>query len=156
MARRVALAATLAASLAAFSCDSEEGSSGSGTQASAASSSASGAGGGDPTPAESCTKPGDKGNDKGVGEYCTPGGDECDNFPEAPLCLATVGQDQWFCTRIGCKAGDDCGEAAVCLIEPDGSACVPNRCLDDGVGGSGGGGNPGAGGGGGAGGAGGG
>ena len=66
----------------------------------------------DPTPAESCVRPGDVGNDHGVGQYCTPAGSECLGFDLAPLCLAQVGQDQWFCTRIGCDANTDCGQGA--------------------------------------------
>lgn len=88
----------------------------------------------DPTPAESCVRPGDVGNNLGVGQYCTPAGSECAGFDLAPLCLASVGQDQWFCTRIGCDATTDCGEGAGCLIQPDGSACVPCRCEASGIG----------------------
>jgi hypothetical protein len=84
----------------------------------------------DPTPARSCVKLGDHGNDKGVGEYCTPAGSECEAFPEAGVCLAKVGQDQWFCTRIFCDDDVQCGTAATCLDDPEGSACVPDRCLD--------------------------
>jgi hypothetical protein len=83
------------------------------------------------TPDESCVRPGDKGNDKGVGTYCTPLGKECDAFPGAPLCLADVGQKQWMCSRIGCTTNDQCGKDATCYKDPDGSGCVPNRCLDD-------------------------
>jgi hypothetical protein len=62
-----------------------------------------------------------------------------------------VGQDQWMCTRIGCNAMTDCGEGAGCLIETMGSACVPCRCDDRGIGCSGAGGAGGTGGAGGAG-----
>jgi hypothetical protein len=88
----------------------------------------------DPTPAESCVRPGDHGNDVGTGEYCTPGGGQCGDFDLAPLCLADVGQDQWFCTRIGCDAQTNCGTGAGCLIETGGSACVPCRCDARGLG----------------------
>lgn len=88
----------------------------------------------DPTPAESCVRPGDVGNNVGVGTYCTPEGGECAPFDLAPLCLATVGQEQWFCTRIGCDATTNCGEGAGCLIEAEGSACVPCRCDSRGLG----------------------
>jgi len=88
----------------------------------------------DPTPAASCVRPGDVGNNNGVGQYCTPAGTECAGFDRAPLCLAAVGQDQWFCTRIGCDATTDCGEGAGCLIDPQGSACVPCRCDASGIG----------------------
>jgi hypothetical protein len=88
----------------------------------------------DPTPAESCVQRGDHGNNVGVGEYCTPSGSECAGFDLAPLCLAAVGQDQWFCTRIGCDATTNCGEGAGCLIETQGSACVPCRCDSRGIG----------------------
>ena len=95
---------------------------------------AGGSGGADPTPEASCVRPGDKGNDVGVGEYCSPFGRQCLAFPGAPLCLADVGQDQWMCTRISCDATTDCGEGAGCLIEKDGSACVPCRCDPRGIG----------------------
>lgn len=88
-----------------------------------------GHGGHDPTPPESCVKPGDKGNEKGVGEYCSPGGQQCFQFAEAGLCLADVGQDQWFCTRLGCTTDADCGTDATCYMDAQ-NACVPNRCLD--------------------------
>jgi hypothetical protein len=111
-------------------CGSDEPKPGSATS----SSSGTGGSGGDPTPADSCVRPGDKGNVKGVGEYCTPFGGECSAFAGAPLCLADVGQDQWMCTRIGCKVAEDCGEGAGCLITPEGSACVPCRCSNEGLG----------------------
>ena len=88
----------------------------------------------DPTPADSCIRPGDTGNANGVGTYCSPGGGQCSSFDLAPLCLADVGQDQWFCTRIGCDAQTSCGAGAGCLIETDGSACVPCRCDSRGLG----------------------
>jgi hypothetical protein len=89
-------------------------------------------------PPGSCAQPGDVGNSLGIGTFCTPGGGECYDFPGAGLCLADVGQDEWFCTRIGCK--DDpsvCGENVTCYVDAAGSACVPNACLD-GSGGAGG------------------
>jgi hypothetical protein len=88
----------------------------------------------DVTPAESCVRPGDHGNSLGIGEYCTPGGNQCSAFDLAPLCLADVAQDQWFCTRIGCDANTDCGAGAGCLLEAGGSACVPCRCDPRGLG----------------------
>jgi hypothetical protein len=88
----------------------------------------------DPTPAASCVRPGEQGNANGVGQYCTPGGGECAPFDLAPLCLADVAQEQWFCTRIGCDANTNCGEGAGCLIDPGGSACVPCRCDPSGIG----------------------
>ena len=127
-----ALACVALLSVPACSSDDGGGSGGAGTSTTT-SSTGTGAGG-DPTPEESCTHPGDEGNDKGVGEYCTPAGKECSGFAEAPLCLATVGQDQWFCTRIGCSETTDCGEGAGCLVTGDGSACVPCRCDDTGIG----------------------
>jgi hypothetical protein len=87
-------------------------------------------------PAESCVRPGDNGNEKGVGTYCSTLGHECDGFAGAPSCLADLGQKQWMCTRIGCTKDDQCGTGATCLIEKDGSACVPNRCLDKSDGGT--------------------
>jgi hypothetical protein len=82
-------------------------------------------------PGDSCVRPGDMGNDKGVGTYCSPLGHECDGFAGAPSCLADLGQTQWMCTRIGCTMDSQCGSGATCLIEKDGSACVPNRCLEN-------------------------
>lgn len=82
----------------------------------------------DPTPAESCVRRGDKGNAIGVGEYCTPQGHQCAGFDGAPICLADVAQDQWFCTRVGCTTDDQCGAGAFCLHNPAGSACVLDRC----------------------------
>jgi hypothetical protein len=119
--------------LATAGCGDDAGD-GSGTSGGAGGETATGGAGGDPTPAESCTHPGDVGNDKGVGQYCTPTGKQCVDFPEAALCLASVGQDQWFCTRINCDETTDCGEGAGCLITGDGSACVPCHCDDGGIG----------------------
>jgi hypothetical protein len=114
---------------------SDDSKSGSGGSSGTGGSTGGGGGsGGKQTPPGSCVQPGDKGNDKGVGEYCTPAGTECNNFPEAPLCLASVGQDQWMCTRISCTATTDCGQDAGCVITPQGSACVPCRCDPSGVG----------------------
>ena len=81
-----------------------------------------------------CIKAGDPGNDIGVGAFCTPGGGECKAFPLAARCLADVGQDEHFCTRIGCDETTNCGMGAGCLIEGAGSACVPCKCDDAGVG----------------------
>jgi hypothetical protein len=104
------------------------------------------------TPAESCVQPGDVGNEQGVGTPCTPFGGECAAFPgTAAFCLADIGPElsdnQWFCTRTGCDEHPDCGEGAGCLIEGAGSACVPCRCDDRGIGCGGEGGAGGAGGG---------
>ena len=82
----------------------------------------------DPTPSTSCVKRGDVGNSQGVGTYCTPTGGECKAFPKAGLCLASVGQDLWGCTRLGCSADADCSDAAHCHHDPSGSACIPDRC----------------------------
>lgn len=111
----------------------------------AAEGGAGGSGGSLEVPDESCVRPGDKGNDNGVGEFCTPGGDECDGFSLAPACLATLGQEQWFCTRIGCDETTDCGADAGCQLEGAGSACVPCRCSPEAVGCSGSGGSGGGG-----------
>ncbi len=92
-----------------------------------------GAAGGGP-PAGACVQPGEPGNENGVGEYCTPGGGQCSDNPLAPLCLADVGEDQWFCTRIGCNAMTNCGADAGCLVTPDGSACLPCKCEDTALG----------------------
>lgn len=144
----IAIAAALTGAFAAAACSSSSASGSSGvggsdsssssTTASASTttttttSSAGGPDGGDPTPKDSCARPGDQGNDKGVGEYCTPGGGECKKFPEAALCLADVGQTQWFCTRIGCTKDDECGAAATCVMQQGSSGCVPNKCLGGG------------------------
>jgi hypothetical protein len=130
------LAAALSLTCAAVACSSSgttstsTGSGGGSTSAtgSTAGAGGTGAGGGPTAPAESCAQPGDKGNDNGVGTFCTPGGGECTNFPKAGLCLADVGQDQWLCTRIGCKMDADCGTAAHCHVDPAGAACIPDKC----------------------------
>ncbi len=118
------------------------GAGGSTSSATGTTSSGAGGSGGDPTPAASCVKPGDVGNDKGVGTYCSPGGKQCANQTFATFCLADVQQDQWFCTKISCKADADCGTDAVCHMDPQGSACVPAKC-EGGTGGAGGGGGAG-------------
>jgi hypothetical protein len=128
----------LALALSTSSCSSDDSTpanGGSGGSGGGSATGGSGGAGGDPTPSTSCVRPGDKGNDKGVGEYCTPAGGECNGFPESGLCLASVGQDQWMCTRVGCDSNTDCGQGAGCLIVPgQGSACVPCRCDSGGVG----------------------
>ncbi|MFO0554854.1 MAG: hypothetical protein U0271_41135 [Polyangiaceae bacterium] len=101
-----------------------------------------GSAGGDPvTPVTSCVQPGDVGNDIGVGTYCTPGGGECADQADAIICLADLGQDQWFCTKLSCQMDAECGTAASCYIDPQGSACIPDHC--SGTGGAGGGGGAG-------------
>ena len=127
---RAACIALSALALLVACGDDTTGTGGGGTTT-ATQSSTGGLGG---APPGSCVQPGDKGNANGVGEHCTPGGGQCAGFPLAPLCLADVGQDQWFCTRIGCDAMTDCGPDAGCLIEQAGSACVPCRCDDTGIG----------------------
>ena len=130
----VGVAALIGISAALGCSDDETGdagnpaSTGSGTGAAGASG-GSGAGG-DETPAESCVQKGAEGNNLGIGHYCTPGGGECADFPEAGLCLADVGQDQWFCVQIGCTETSDCGEDAGCELNPAGSACIPCSCDD--------------------------
>jgi hypothetical protein len=138
----------LVSSIAVAACGdsgSTAGSGGSGTGGgTTTTSSTGGSGGGAPS---MCVQPADLGNENGVGHYCTPGGGECTAFPLAPLCLADVGQDEWFCTRIGCDETTDCGADAGCLLDPGGSACVPCACDGGGIGCSGGTGGAGAGGG---------
>ena len=126
------LAAALSLTFASVACSSSgttstSTGSGGGTSSTTA---AAGAGGsaGPIAPAESCVQAGGKGNENGVGTFCTPGGGECAGFPKAGLCLADVGQDQWMCTRIGCKIDADCGTSAHCHLDPAGSACVPDSC----------------------------
>jgi hypothetical protein len=80
------------------------------------------------THTNACVLTTDTGNANGVGHYCTPGGGECSGFSLAGLCLADVGQDEWFCTRIGCSMDSECGDDAVCHIESAGSACIPSKC----------------------------
>jgi len=116
------------------SCDGG-GNGGAAGGGSGGSSGGSGGMGGDPTPPESCKHPGDVGNDKGIGTYCSPAGNQCFDFPYAGICLADFGQDQWFCTKINCQDDSVCGQNAICLMDPAGSACVPNECLDGGAGG---------------------
>lgn len=81
----------------------------------------------------SCVLTTDTGNSEGVGAYCTPGGNECAKFPLAGVCLADVGQSEWFCTRIGCTKDADCGAAATCVMQQGGAGCVPNKCLSGGT-----------------------
>jgi hypothetical protein len=125
--------ACLLATPAIVACGDSSGSGGAGGASSTSSSHATtsaattGSGG-------MCIQPGEPGNDLGVGHYCTPGGMECKAFPLAPLCLADVGQDEWFCTRIGCDATTNCGMNAGCLLDPAGSACVLCKCDDAGIG----------------------
>jgi hypothetical protein len=148
------IAAAIALAVAVpVSCGSSNGGSGGGGQGGAGGSGIGGFGG-QKTPKQSCAQPGDKGNDIGVGTYCTPAGKQCEDFPLAGLCLADVGQKQWFCSKIGCTKSSECGSDATCVIHDDGSACVPNHCLDSSSTGGGsnpGGSSPGGGGGGGAG-----
>lgn len=89
-------------------------------------------------PPDSCIQPGDTGNELGIGTYCSPDGQECLAFNPPLTCLADLGQDEWFCTRIFCKTTDECGSEVTCLMQDLGSACVPDRCLN-GSGGTGGG-----------------
>lgn len=131
MNNRAILAATLSLTFAAAACSSSgttstSTGSGGGSTTSTTTGGTGGTGGG--PPAASCVKQGGKGNENGVGTYCTPGGGECTAFPLAGLCLADVGQDQWLCTRIGCKVDADCGTAAHCHLDPAGSACIPDAC----------------------------
>ena len=128
------LAAALALTFSAVACSSSSttttatSSEGSGGSTSTSTGTGGAGGSGPKAPAASCTQAGDKGNENGVGTFCTPGGGECEAFPKAGLCLADVFQDQWFCTRIGCKTDVDCGTAAHCHLDPGGAACVPDKC----------------------------
>src|SRR4051812_15436763 len=124
MRNQTIFAAVLALGFAAVACSSSGSSSSTGSGgagSTATSSTVASTGTGPMTPPNSCTKPGDKGNDIGVGEYCTPNGGECGKFPKAGLCLADVQQDQWFCTKVGCKTDMDCGMAAHCHMDPAGA-----------------------------------
>lgn len=131
--RGLAVIVTLFAGMLACGDDGGEGGSGGSgstmtTATGSTTKSTTGAQGGGP-PAGACVQPGEPGNANGVGEYCTPGGGQCQDNPLAPLCLADVGQDQWFCSRIGCDEMTDCGPDAGCLIvSGQGSACLPCKC----------------------------
>lgn len=108
------------AAVLAVGCSSSDSSSG--TQA------AAGSGGSKPTPnPNTCVQPGDKPNSIGVGAPCTPGGEECKQY-KLLFCLADVGQEEWFCTQLGCKFDNECGDGAVCHKEGSSSACVPAKC----------------------------
>jgi hypothetical protein len=130
MKNRSLLVAALSLTFAAVACSSSGTTGGTGTSGdtSTSSSGAGGSGGAPMAPAASCKQAGDKGNENGVGTFCTPHGDQCVNFPKAGLCLADLGEDQWWCTRIGCKADTDCGTAAHCHVDPGGTGCVPDQC----------------------------
>lgn len=78
-----------------------------------------------------CVMSGDKGNSIGVGKYCTPGGGECTGGG-AGLCTADVGEDEWFCVKVGCQMDADCAEDATCVMQMGSSGCVPNKCLSGG------------------------
>lgn len=101
------------------------------------STTSSSTGTGTSTHTNECVLTTDTGNTNGVGHYCTPGGGECSQFPLAGLCLADVGQAEWFCTRIGCQMDSECGDNAVCHKEMAGSACIPSKCEPGGTGGGG-------------------
>jgi hypothetical protein len=120
---------------AVVACGSSNGGSSTTSTGGSASTSTSGAGGSS-THMNQCVLTTDTGNNNGVGAYCTPGGGQCSTHPLAGLCLADVGQDEWFCTRIGCTKDSDCGDNATCVMQSGGSGCVPNKCLDNGDGGT--------------------
>lgn len=133
--RRALFATVAVATIASLgaACDDTSGAGGATSSGSTTSSSAS-SGSTSTGNTQMCIQPDDVGNDLGIGHYCTPGGGECKAFPLAALCLADVGQDEHFCTRIGCDATTNCGMGAGCLIDPQGSACVPCKCDSAGVG----------------------
>ncbi len=76
-----------------------------------------------------CVQTTDKGNSIGVGKYCTPNGGQCMGLG-AGLCTADLGQDEWFCLKIGCQTDTDCAENATCVMQMGGAGCVPNKCLE--------------------------
>lgn len=80
---------------------------------------------------EGCADPADTGNALGVGEYCTAGGDECADNTEATFCLAPFDASSNFCSITGCSDDAECGNGATCLSQSAGSACVPDKCLQD-------------------------
>lgn len=134
MKRRFASAAAVFVITAAVAgCDTEVSGTGGGTSSGSTTKTTNTASSSSGT-TTMCIQPGDPGNDIGIGAYCTPGGNECKKFPLASLCLADVGQDEHFCTRIGCDETTNCGMGAGCLLDPAGSACVPCKCDDAGVG----------------------
>jgi hypothetical protein len=123
-----------AAALACSSSTGGEGGSSTTTGSGGATSTASGSGGTTTTSSSThqnqCVQTTDTGNANGVGAYCTPLGKECQAHPLAPLCLADIGQDEWFCTRLGCQTDTDCGDGATCVKQTGGSGCVPTKCVD--------------------------
>jgi hypothetical protein len=123
------IAALCALSLGIVACSSSGGGSTStsgGTGGHTSSSTSSSGTGGH---MNACVLTTDKGNSQGVGAYCTPGGGECSKFPLSAVCLADVGQSEWFCTRIGCQMDSDCGAMATCVKQSGNSGCVPDKCL---------------------------
>jgi hypothetical protein len=134
----LALAVAAGTPLGVASCggsDTGDGGHGGGNGGAGAGGSATTEGGGfggtPMTPKDSCVQPGGKGNNHGVGTYCTPGGEQCQKYPLAGLCLADVGQDQWFCSLIGCTKDKDCGDDAICLMMDNTGACIPADCAPD-------------------------
>lgn len=76
-----------------------------------------------------CAMPGDEGNALGVGRHCTAAAD-CRGNGRATFCLAPFDSASNFCSFIGCRSDDECGDNATCVMRSAGSACVPNRCLE--------------------------
>jgi hypothetical protein len=132
---------SLSSVIAAGACSSSDSSNGgsgghtggtSGTGGGNSGGTSGGDSGSDATlPAESCVKANEPGNELGVGKSCSPGGGECDAFPDT-ICLADLGQPQWFCAIIGCSDNSQCGSGSDCHHDPLGSACVPIKCETDG------------------------
>lgn len=86
-----------------------------------------------PPPSDPCLED-QCGNELGVGQPCTRGGNECGDLPfptHASLCTADQSDSNlWYCTKP-CLDDDDCGEGAVCAIDPDNpgpSGCLPSSC----------------------------
>ena len=143
--KRLSLTLSLTLCLAAVACGNStsttsSGSGGTGTSSGSggttSSSTGAGAGGGISSHMNTCVLKTDTGNSLGVGKYCTPSGEECSGLM-AGLCTADIGEDEWFCVKIGCQMDSDCGEDATCDKQQGSSGCVPSKCVD-GAGGSGG------------------
>jgi hypothetical protein len=124
--------AVIVAAACSSSSSSTAGTGGGGGSTSTSSSTTTGTG---MAHMNTCVQTTDMGNSLGVGKYCTPGGGECTGQP-AGLCTADVGEDEWFCVKVGCQMDSDCGEMAQCVMQ-GGSGCVPSKCLGPADGGTG-------------------
>lgn len=71
-------------------------------------------------------------NELGVGQPCTAGGGQCTGLGAFFCTVDFADTDLAFCT-LACVADDQCGEGAVCDIDPEdpglGAGCVPVTCV---------------------------